>query len=101
MKLIELNVVERSQCQDNIRKTKVGKSFVLDQSFICAGGVAGKDTCKGDGGSPLVCKKNKDRQFKLAGLVSLGVGCQRPLPALYVNIAFFSEWLLREMSKIH
>lgn len=101
MKLIELSVVERTQCQDAVRKTRVGKLFVLDQSFICAGGEAGMDTCKGDGGSPLVCKKNNDRQFKLAGLVSLGLGCGQPVPALYVNIPYFSEWLIREMSKIH
>lgn len=101
MKLIELNVVERNKCQDILRKTKVGKRFVLDPSFICAGGEAGMDTCKGDGGSPLVCKKNNERSYKLAGLVSLGLGCQQPVPALYVNIAYLSEWLKREMSKIN
>lgn len=100
MKMIELNVVERIECQNKLR-TKVGKKFVLDQSFICAGGEAGKDTCKGDGGSPLICKKYNERYFKLAGLVSLGLGCGKPIPALYVNIAYLSDWLKREMSKIN
>lgn len=99
MKLIELNVVERNKCQEMLRKTKVGKRFVLDQSFICALGEM--DSCKGDGGSPLVCKKHNERYFKLAGLVSLGLGCGDPVPALYVNIAYMSEWLKREISKIN
>ena len=30
--------------------------FRLHSSFLCAGGIPGKDTCKGDGGSPLVCE---------------------------------------------
>lgn len=101
MKLIELNVVERNKCQDILRNTKIGKRFILDQSFICAGGETGMDTCKGDGGSPLVCKKNNENYFKLAGLVSLGLGCGDPVPALYVNIAYLSDWLKQEMSKIN
>merc|ERR1711972_529069 len=47
-----------------------------DESFICAGGVAGKDTCKGDGGSPLVCASKEDPfTFVQAGVVAWGIGC--------------------------
>ncbi len=35
-------------------------SFVLDKSNICAGGQAGTDTCKGDGGGPLMCPSASD-----------------------------------------
>merc|ERR1712013_364419 len=39
--------------QDSTRwSTRLGQKYKLHDSFICAGGVNGKDTCKGDGGSP-------------------------------------------------
>merc|ERR1712001_565235 len=44
LKEIDLPVVSNYECK-----------YKLHDSFICAGGVNGKDTCKGDGGSPLVC----------------------------------------------
>merc|ERR1712013_928137 len=55
LKEIALPVVGHDQCEASLRTTSLGKRFQLDDSFICAGGVDGKDTCKGDGGSPLVC----------------------------------------------
>merc|ERR1711988_1998838 len=57
---IDLPVVNHDDCQDSLRKTRLGKKFKLHDSFVCAGGINGKDTCKGDGGSPLVCPSKYD-----------------------------------------
>lgn len=47
LKKVELPIVKNPQCQEALRKTRLGKHFELHRSFICAGGVPGKDTCKG------------------------------------------------------
>lgn len=60
LKEVELAMVEHSQCQTKLRETKLGKRFRLHDSFLCAGGEEGVDTCKGDGGSPLVCPSKYD-----------------------------------------
>jgi len=38
LKKIDLPVVPFIPCQDNLRKTRLGKRFNLHESFICAGG---------------------------------------------------------------
>jgi len=46
LKKVNLPVVTRDTCLQALRKTRLGPYFNLHESFICAGGVRGKDTCK-------------------------------------------------------
>merc|ERR1711892_799070 len=100
LKEIDLPLVENEQCQDLLRKTKLGDKFKLDDSFLCAGGVNGKDTCHGVGGSPLVCKSKSDPEtFIQSGIVSWGVGCgEDGTPGVYASVAKAACWIDYVMS---
>lgn len=45
-----LNLVPQDKCEYLIRKRIIDSTYVLDNSFICAGGELGKDACTGDAG---------------------------------------------------
>lgn len=45
LKEVDVSVLTQANCQTALRSTKLGQFFVLDNSFICAGGEAGKDAC--------------------------------------------------------
>lgn len=94
LKKVELPVVPRDSCQASLRTTRLGKYFDLHESFICAGGESGKDTCKGDGGSPLVCPvTNNPGRYMQAGIVAWGIGCGDNIPAVYSNVAYLRDWI--------
>lgn len=97
LKFIDLTVVGKAECEEKY-KPVLGRGFQLHESQLCAGGVTGKDTCKGDGGSPLVCKQDGERYFKLAGVVSWGIGCGEKRPAIYSNIANTVEWIRKTIN---
>merc|ERR1712240_503439 len=88
------------ECQDSLRRTRLGRRFQLDDSFICAGGVAGKDTCKGDGGSPLVCASKEDPfTYVQAGVVAWGIGCgEDNVPGVYASVPEAVCWIDYAMS---
>lgn len=55
LKQVNLDLRFKDDCQAALRTTRLGSRFKLDDSAICAGGINQVDTCKGDGGGPLVC----------------------------------------------
>ncbi|XP_025193800.1 spermosin-like [Melanaphis sacchari] len=101
LKKVELPIVPRSKCMDILRTTRLGPKFVLHDSFICAGGQEGKDTCKGDGGSPLMCPYKDDPDHLVqVGIVAWGINCGlADIPAAYVNVAGFMYWIKNEIEK--
>merc|ERR1712038_1826176 len=95
LKEIDLPVVGHDQCEASLRTTRLGKRFQLDDSFICAGGVDGKDTCKGDGGSPLVCQSKFDpTSYVQAGIVAWDIGCgEDNTPGVYASVSKGVCWI--------
>ena len=101
LKKIDLPIVDREKCQSSLRKTRLGTHFKLHQTFLCAGGEPGKDTCKGDGGSPLVCPiPGKENKYFQAGIVAWGIGCGEDLvPGVYAHVGKAVDWIDQIMNE--
>uniref|UniRef100_A0A182J033 Phenoloxidase-activating factor 2 n=1 Tax=Anopheles atroparvus TaxID=41427 RepID=A0A182J033_ANOAO len=92
LKEVDVPIVSHYQCQNQLRQTRLGYSYNLNQGFLCAGGEEGKDACKGDGGGPLVCERNG--VWQVVGVVSWGIGCgQANVPGVYVKVAHYLDWI--------
>ncbi|XP_068625815.1 phenoloxidase-activating factor 2-like [Battus philenor] len=99
LKRVEVNMVPHDTCASIMQTTRLGRNFRLHDSFVCAGGEEGKDTCQGDGGAPLACPIGNDR-YKLTGLVAWGIGCgEKGVPAVYVNVAMFRNLIDAKMAE--
>ncbi|XP_031619232.1 phenoloxidase-activating factor 2-like [Contarinia nasturtii] len=100
-KKIELPIVEQGKCEKILRKTRLGPFYNLHDSLMCAGG-GRRDTCKGDGGSPLFCEISNDiGRFYQIGIVAGGIGCGKKLPGMYVNVAYFGDWITQQLQFIN
>ncbi|KAG5307809.1 PEX16 protein, partial [Pseudoatta argentina] len=96
LKQVDLPVRSKANCQRALRRTRLGSNFVLDDSFMCAGGEGNKDACTGDGGSPLVCLTSTG-QYKVVGLVSWGIGCgDARVPGVYTDVSYFYDWIIKQ-----
>ncbi|XP_064088359.1 phenoloxidase-activating factor 2-like, partial [Macrobrachium nipponense] len=94
LKQIDIPVVEQGKCQRLLRRTRLGKYFRLDDSFVCAGGEPNRDVCKGDGGGPLVCQDPWTGNYFLYGITAWGISCgEDGVPGVYVNVQKFSNWI--------
>lgn len=95
LKKIELPIIDHKKCQSLLRKTRLGRYFLLNKTFLCAGGIKGVDTCKGDGGSPLVCPiPGEFNRYYQAGIVAWGIGCgDEKIPGVYVDVSQFRKWI--------
>ena len=94
-------MIPHKLCQKQLRATEqLTTHFQLDKSFLCAGGEINRDSCSGDGGSPLVCPiEGTENKFYQAGIVSWGIGCGlEDVPGVYTNVAIFIDWINNEIS---
>ncbi|KYB24665.1 phenoloxidase-activating factor 2 [Tribolium castaneum] len=87
-------IVPNSRCETALQRAHLGPLFRLHSSFMCAGGKE-KDTCKGDGGSPLVCGvQGEEERYEQFGIVSWGLVCgTTDSPGVYVSVAQFVAWI--------
>ncbi|RWS06563.1 hypothetical protein B4U79_12276 [Dinothrombium tinctorium] len=100
LKEVDVPIIQHNECENVLKKTRLGPYYQLHPGFLCAGGEPGKDACEGDGGSPLVC--DAGGIWKIAGLVSWGIGCGQPgVPGVYVNVAFYRDWIENMMQQRH
>jgi len=62
--------------------------------MMCAGfKEAGKDSCKGDSGGPLISEK-KTQLWELIGIVSWGESCAAAnSPGVYVRLNEVAQWV--------
>lgn len=79
LKEVNLPIIDFAKCQKNI---------YLTDNMLCAGGIAGKDTCYGDSGGPLVNLLTG----KLVGITSFGKSCGKADSyGVYVNVSNFRK----------
>ena len=100
LKKVDLPIVPNHECQESLRQTRLGPYFNLHSSFVCAGGEPNKDTCKGDGGSPLVCPiQGTLNKYAQVGIVAWGIGCgEHNTPGVYANVAGFRHWIDEQLT---
>ncbi|XP_058466405.1 phenoloxidase-activating factor 2-like [Malaya genurostris] len=100
MKKIEVPLMDHDQCEAAFRTTRLGQNFILDESYICAGGEENVDVCTGDGGAPLVCSDPSGIYYQI-GIVAWGIGCgKRGIPGAYTNVTMYREWIEAKMQKL-
>jgi len=100
LKKVKLSVYnDRKECErvlnDLPRFKENNKRFIVYDSWLCVGGEKGVDTCRGDGGSPHVCKVKQGNREKWiqVGAVAFGFGCGDGLPSIYSAVAPEMCWI--------
>ncbi|XP_055609287.1 CLIP domain-containing serine protease B4-like [Uranotaenia lowii] len=92
---VSLTGVPRDYCQQQFPTASI------DETQICAGGEAGKDSCRGDSGGPLMdVSLDKGRAvLYLAGIVSFGSkNCgSAGVPGVYTKVNMYGDWILNNI----
>lgn len=71
----------------------------IADSQICAGGVKGKDSCRGDSGGPLMTISADKANWYTVGIVSFGptpCGFEN-WPGIYTRVANYVDWIIGKL----
>ncbi|XP_050356536.1 phenoloxidase-activating enzyme-like isoform X3 [Nymphalis io] len=92
---VELPYIPLKECQ--LSYEAPSRKVTLWNGQICAGGVAGKDSCKGDSGGPLMYDTGRIHQ--VVGVVSFGTtpcGLEN-VPGVYTKVYEYLPWIRSQM----
>ncbi|XP_023241457.1 anionic trypsin-2-like [Centruroides sculpturatus] len=81
---VDIPLLPKKRCRKNY-------SFV-NKTKLCAGGLKGKDVCKGESGGSLLVWIND--YYVICGIVSAGIGCGwEDVPGIYADVSRYTEWI--------
>lgn len=89
---VRVPVVKNDKCQDIY--SKEGK--ILTEKQICAGGLEGQDSCRGDSGGPLMGQVPGIENWIVTGIVSYGPNPCGTIgfPSIYTKVTSYVDWIL-------
>lgn len=74
----------------------------IDERQMCAGGIKGVDSCKGDSGSSLMFYDTREDSENIIaiGVVSFGLGCGvENVPGVYTRVSSYIQWIIDNIRK--
>ncbi|CAH2094433.1 unnamed protein product [Euphydryas editha] len=89
---VRVPIVKNNKCQDIYRK----EGRILTEKQICAGGLEGQDSCRGDSGGPLMGQVSTMENWMVTGIVSYGPSpCGTVnFPSIYTRVTAYIDWIL-------
>lgn len=100
LKTANLKFVPFEECVDRF----LSYDQTIYEGNFCAGGTNATDPCRGDSGGPITREVRMNNKWKAVqyGILSGGVDCNHDygefFPAVYVDISFYLEWILNNIS---
>jgi len=93
-------IVDQPYCARTY-KNRIDADLVITNTQICSGST-GKDSCVGDSGGPLACRKGSI--WTLNGVVSAGpTNCAtKGIPGIYTRVTSYTKWIADKSGvKVH
>ena len=93
--VLQIPVLSKEQC------TAKNANFIPRDTQMCAGGIQGEDSCRGDSGGGLFIQDSKEKKntpWYLIGIVSFGSReCGNGRAGLYTRVSEFIPWIKNNM----
>lgn len=95
----ELAPLEAAECIDRFPKNRKIAEGVMDSQFCAA--APNQDACPGDSGGPILVDLvdpfgAKKKVPFVAGIISIGTGCNAGSMGLYTRVASYIDWIQKE-----